>query len=101
MRSVHGPSAGLQKPHKLPVSFSMCIYISEKHTGRLPDNSSDFENKFVCGEIMSYEDLHELGSESAVKAAGKLRQQGKPYESKCFTMLRRLYGLNYRYSGRR
>ncbi|VDC03649.1 unnamed protein product [Peniophora sp. CBMAI 1063] len=41
---------------------------------------SDFENKFVCGEIMSYNDLHEYGSESAVKAAGKLRQQGKPYE---------------------
>ncbi|KAK1233110.1 hypothetical protein PQX77_003750 [Marasmius sp. AFHP31] len=41
---------------------------------------SDFENKFVCGEIMSYEDLKENGSESAVKAAGKLRQQGKPYE---------------------
>lgn len=30
---------------------------------------------------MSYEDLHELGSESAVKAAGKLRQQGRTYES--------------------
>lgn len=30
---------------------------------------------------MSYEDLREHGSESAVKAAGKLRQQGKPYES--------------------
>ena len=43
--------------------------------------SSDFENKFVCGEIMSYEDLHEYGSESAVKAAGKLKQQGKTYES--------------------
>ncbi|KAH7919372.1 hypothetical protein BV22DRAFT_1075321 [Leucogyrophana mollusca] len=41
---------------------------------------SDFENKFVCGEIMSYDDLKEYGSESAVKAAGKLRQQGKPYE---------------------
>ncbi|KAI0667828.1 P-loop containing nucleoside triphosphate hydrolase protein [Trametes maxima] len=41
---------------------------------------SDFENKFVCGEIMSYEDLREYGSESSVKAAGKLRQQGKPYE---------------------
>lgn len=41
---------------------------------------SDFEQKFVCGEIMSYDDLHEYGSESAVKAAGKLRQQGKPYE---------------------
>jgi obg-like ATPase 1 len=30
---------------------------------------------------MSYEDLKEHGSENAVKAAGKLRQQGKPYES--------------------
>ncbi|KAF7312138.1 Obg-like ATPase 1 [Mycena indigotica] len=41
---------------------------------------SDFENKFVCGEIMSYDDLKEQGSETAVKAAGKVRQQGKPYE---------------------
>ncbi|KAG2153964.1 P-loop containing nucleoside triphosphate hydrolase protein [Suillus clintonianus] len=41
---------------------------------------SDFENKFVCGEIMTYEDLKEHGSEAAVKAGGKLRQQGKPYE---------------------
>ncbi|TDL25643.1 hypothetical protein BD410DRAFT_826284 [Rickenella mellea] len=41
---------------------------------------TDFENKFVCGEIMSYDDLKEHGSEPAVKAAGKLRQQGKPYE---------------------
>lgn len=35
----------------------------------------------MCGEIMTYEDLKEYGSEAAVKAAGKLRQQGKPYES--------------------
>ncbi|KAA1097627.1 hypothetical protein PGT21_014109 [Puccinia graminis f. sp. tritici] len=41
---------------------------------------SDFENKFVCGEIMTYSDLKEHGSEVAVKAAGKYRQQGKPYE---------------------
>jgi obg-like ATPase 1 len=40
---------------------------------------------------MSYDDLKELGSESAVKAAGKLRQQGKPYESRyrCFSYLSR------------
>jgi obg-like ATPase 1 len=30
---------------------------------------------------MTYEDLREHGSEASVKAAGKLRQQGKPYES--------------------
>jgi len=33
---------------------------------------SDFENKFVCGEIMSYEDLKECGSEAAVKAVRPL-----------------------------
>lgn len=42
--------------------------------------SSDFENKFVCGEIMAYADLKEYGTEAQVKSAGKLRQQGKPYE---------------------
>ncbi|WVW82262.1 GTP-binding protein YchF [Kwoniella bestiolae CBS 10118] len=41
---------------------------------------SDFENKFICGEIMAYDDLKEYGTEAGVKAAGKLRQQGKPYE---------------------
>jgi len=30
-------------------------------------------------EVMKYEDLHELKSESDVKAAGKYRQQGKQY----------------------
>jgi obg-like ATPase 1 len=29
---------------------------------------------------MAYADLHEHGSEPAVKAVGKLRQQGKTYE---------------------
>jgi len=48
--------------------------------------SSDFENKFVCGEIMTHDDLKEYGSEAAVKAAGKLRQQGKPYESTLYSV---------------
>lgn len=43
--------------------------------------SSDFENKFVCGEIMAFEDLKEYGTEAAVKAAGKQRQQGKTCKS--------------------
>ncbi|KAM0749907.1 putative GTP-binding protein [Meredithblackwellia eburnea MCA 4105] len=41
---------------------------------------SDFEKHFICGEIFTYNDLIELGSEAAVKAAGKLMQKGKPYE---------------------
>jgi ribosome-binding ATPase YchF (GTP1/OBG family) len=56
---------------------------SQKHGIELDPaltTSSDFETKFVCGEIMAYEDLKEYGTEAQVKAAGKLRQQGKPYE---------------------
>ena len=41
---------------------------------------TDFSKKFVCGEIMTFEDLKENGNENAVKAAGKYRQQGKTYE---------------------
>lgn len=32
---------------------------------------------------MSYDDLKEYGTEALVKAAGKLRQQGKPCELSC------------------
>ncbi|KAK0544972.1 hypothetical protein OC844_007409 [Tilletia horrida] len=41
---------------------------------------SDFEQKFVCGEIMAFEDLKEHGSEAGCKAAGKYVQKGKTYE---------------------
>ncbi|KDN53278.1 hypothetical protein K437DRAFT_253298 [Tilletiaria anomala UBC 951] len=41
---------------------------------------TDFENKFVCGEIMAYNDLKEHGSENGCKAAGKYVQKGKTYE---------------------
>lgn len=41
---------------------------------------TDFEKGFIMAEVMSFEDLKELGSEEAVKAAGKLKQQGKKYE---------------------
>lgn len=40
---------------------------------------TDFERGFICAEVMTYSDLKELGSENAVKAAGKYRQQGKEY----------------------
>lgn len=41
---------------------------------------SDFEQKFVCGQKFAFDDLKELGSESAVQAAGKVSQIGKTYE---------------------
>jgi obg-like ATPase 1 len=40
---------------------------------------TDFERGFICAEVMTYEDLHELGDEAAVRANGKYRQQGKEY----------------------
>lgn len=43
---------------------------------------TDFERGFICAEVMHYDELKELGSEGAVKAAGKYRQEGKMYEVK-------------------
>ncbi|OEH80674.1 obg-like ATPase 1 [Cyclospora cayetanensis] len=40
---------------------------------------SDFERGFICAEVYKYNDLVELGSENAVKAAGKYLQKGKDY----------------------
>jgi obg-like ATPase 1 len=40
---------------------------------------TDFERGFICAETMKYDDYKELGSESAAKAAGKYRQEGKNY----------------------
>jgi len=41
---------------------------------------TDFERGFVCAEVMKYEEFKELGSEGAVKAAGKYKQEGKNYD---------------------
>lgn len=40
---------------------------------------SDFEKGFIMAEVMKFEDFKEEGSEAAVKAAGKYRQQGRNY----------------------
>uniref|UniRef100_A0A6Q2XU93 Obg-like ATPase 1 n=1 Tax=Esox lucius TaxID=8010 RepID=A0A6Q2XU93_ESOLU len=40
---------------------------------------TDFEKGFIMAEVMKFEDFKEGGSENAVKAAGKYRQQGKTY----------------------
>ena len=40
---------------------------------------TDFERGFIAAEVMKYDDLVSLGSEQAVKAAGKLRTEGKTY----------------------
>ena len=43
---------------------------------------TDFERGFICAEVYTYEAIHELGSELAVKEAGKLRTEGKGYYPK-------------------
>lgn len=60
---------------------------------------SDFEQKFVCGHKFTYADLKELGTESAVQAAGKISQIGKTCEwggqglmCVCFPHLRMRHG---------
>lgn len=42
---------------------------------------SDMERGFICAETYKYDDIKELGTEAAVKAAGKLLQNGKNYEA--------------------
>lgn len=43
---------------------------------------SDFERGFIRAETYHCEDLFKLGSESAIKEAGKYRSEGKDYEVK-------------------
>lgn len=40
---------------------------------------TDFEKGFIMAEVMKFDDFKEEGSEAAVKAAGKYRQQGRNY----------------------
>ena len=40
---------------------------------------TDFQRGFIAASICNFNDLKELGSEQAVRAAGKLRTEGKTY----------------------
>jgi len=41
---------------------------------------TDFEKGFIRAEVIKYDDYVTLGSESAVKSAGKMGVEGKEYE---------------------
>lgn len=43
---------------------------------------TDFQKGFIKAEIYDFETLRELGSEAAIKEAGKLRMEGKEYRMK-------------------
>ena len=40
---------------------------------------TDFEKGFIRAQVYSVEDLEQYGNEAAIKAAGKLRMEGKEY----------------------
>ena len=40
---------------------------------------TDFEKAFIRAEVLHWKDLIDLGSEAAVKEAGKMRVEGKEY----------------------
>ena len=50
--------------------------MAQKAAGKV---HSDIERGFIRAEIYRLEDLEALGSEAALKAAGKLRVEGKTY----------------------
>lgn len=62
---LHHGNALLQKGTKAPQA------AGKIHT--------DFEKGFIMAEVMKFSDFKEEGSEAAVKAAGKYRQQGRNY----------------------
>jgi Protein of unknown function (DUF933) len=64
---------------KLPMSSSACVCVCVCVHQAAGAIHSDFERGFICAEVMHYDELHELGSEAAVRAAGKYRQEGKNY----------------------
>lgn len=40
---------------------------------------TDLKDSFICAEVFSYDDIHELGSEASVKSEGRYHRRGKEY----------------------
>ncbi|POM79340.1 Obg-like ATPase 1, variant, partial [Phytophthora palmivora] len=57
-----------------PLGLTSCF------TADMLRSCTDFEKGFIMADVQAFADLKELGSEEAVKKAGKLKQQGKKYE---------------------
>ena len=49
---------------------------ADKAAGKI---HSDFQKGFIKAEVYSFDDLQKLGSEKAIKEAGKYRQEGRNY----------------------
>ncbi len=55
------------------------IHKGDKGPKAAGEIHTDFEKGFIRAEVYSIEDLVEFGTESAIKAAGKLRTEGRDY----------------------
>jgi GTP-binding protein YchF len=93
-------SVGLEEPglhHVIRTGYAMLDLITfftagppEVHAWTIAEGTkapqaagkihSDFERGFIKAEVMAVSDLLELGTEAAVKAAGKLGIEGKEYQ---------------------
>ncbi|KAK6310101.1 hypothetical protein J4Q44_G00199820 [Coregonus suidteri] len=74
MRSMHGPSGS-----SILMHWSILTHKGTKAPQAAGKIHTDFEKGFIMAEVMKFEDFKEGGSENAVKAAGKYREQGKTY----------------------
>ena len=65
---------GPKEAHAWPINKGISVRAA---AGEI---HSDLERGFICAEIFNYIDVHEAGSEAAVKTTGKLRTEGQDYE---------------------
>nr|CAB3264559.1 obg-like ATPase 1 [Phallusia mammillata] len=63
-------------PDEVKAWTIKCNTLAPQAAGRI---HTDFEKGFIMAEVMKFNDFKEHGTEVAVKAAGKYRQQGKTY----------------------
>lgn len=66
-------TCGPQEIHAWPVTKGITI---RKAAGEI---HSDLDRGFICSEVISYKDLIAIGSETKLRADGKIRTEGQDY----------------------
>jgi hypothetical protein len=66
--------SGMLPAHAQLCPCARCDVICHTAAGTI---HTDFERGFICAEVMKFDELKELGTENAVKAAGKYKQVSK------------------------
>ena len=63
---------GPRRSSRAPLLTGVAVAAAPQAAGAI---HTDFERGFICAEVMAYDALKEQGTEAAVKAAGKYRQE--------------------------